>query len=246
MQYHHDRIVPNLTSSLSKQKQITTMFDSIARRYDLLNFILSFGLDKSWRIKLIRMALKRNPDLILDVATGSADLAIMAAEMCDHVNIIGVDISKNMLDVGRQKIDLALLQDRIGLMLTHGVLLPFDDNYFDVVMIGFGIRNFEFLDESLQELRRVLKPNGRLLILEFTKNNTPILKYFINFYIKFVAPVLAFMVSGKFEAYSYLQKSIQEFPAHDNFNRILSGTGFREVKHFPLKFKICAIYSATK
>ncbi len=246
MGYNHDKITPTHLHDDAKTDQIKTMFNDIAPTYDLLNKLLSFGLDRNWRQTLIHLLLKNKPKNVLDMATGTADLAILAAKKDLNINVIGLDISREMIEIGREKVLKEELNERIGLYVSDGKTIPFPDHSFDSIIIGFGIRNFENLDQSLAELRRVLKPNGQLLILEFTKNEAPLFKYFIYFYLKFIVPNIALLVSGKKSAYQYLFESIQHFPAHEHFNRILMGVGFRQVKNYNMSFQLCSIYVASK
>ena len=246
MAYNHDKITPSPIENAAKTDQIKTMFNNIAPTYDLLNKLLSFGLDHNWRQTLIRLLLKNKPKNVLDVATGTADLAILAAKKDLNINVIGIDISKEMIEIGRTKVLKEELAERVGLYVCDGKNIPFPDHFFDSIIIGFGIRNFENLDQSLAEIRRVLKPNGQLLILEFTKNESIFFKYIINFYLKFIVPNIAMIVSGNKPAYQYLFQSIQHFPAHQHFNRILMGVGFRQVKNYNMSFQLCSIYVASK
>lgn len=244
--YTHDKVLPNKNSSLSKTEQVSFMFDSISSKYDLLNAILSFNLDKKWRKKAIFKLLEDNPGLVLDVATGTADMAIEMAKKSPETNIIGIDISPKMIDIGKQKILSNKLSNKIHLKVANSLDLPFTNNYFDAVMVSFGIRNFENLDNGLSEILRVLKPSGKLIIVEFSSPTNAWIKPFVLFYISIIAPLIAFIFSQNFKAYYYLNKSIQHFPQGDNLKNILLKLGYKNINFQKLNFQICTIYEARK
>ena len=244
--YTHDNILPNKNSSLSKTEQVSFMFDSISTKYDLLNTILSFNLDKKWRKKAILKLLENKPELVLDVATGTADMAIEMAKKSPTSNIIGIDISPKMIDIGKQKILSNKLSQKIQLKVADSLNLPFSDDTFDAVMVSFGIRNFENLDQGLSEILRVLKPTGKLIILEFSTPTNAWFKPFVLFYISIIAPFIAFIFSKNYKAYYYLNKSIQYFPQGENLKNILEKLGYKNINFQKLNFQICTIYEAKK
>lgn len=228
-----------------KKEQIRRMFNSIAHRYDFLNHFLSLGIDRRWRRKLVRLAGKSNPQQILDVATGTADLAI---ELCrlNPAQITGVDISEKMLDVGQQKIEKLKLQETIYLKQSDAETLPFENETFDLVTVAFGVRNFENLTQGLKEINRVLQQGGQIAVLEFTMPRHFPVKQLYRFYFKFLLPKLGRWISRDPAAYTYLPESVEAFPHGAAFTRILEEAGFEEVKIHPVTFGIASIYIASK
>lgn len=222
------------------------MFNSIAHRYDFLNHFLSAGIDYSWRRKAIRLLEKNNPGTILDVATGTGDLAIEAAKRIKDVRITGIDIAEDMLEIGRKKIKEKKLADRIDLQPGDSENLQFPDASFDAVMVAFGVRNFENLEKGLAEMFRVLKPNGRVVILEFSKPGNFPVKQLYNFYFRYILPFLGRIISGDPKAYTYLPESVGAFPAGEEFLNLLRMVGFRDTKLRVLTFGIATIYNAYK
>ena len=208
------KITPYNTTD-SKKKQVEKMFDSIAKRYDLLNHSLSFGMDYYWRRKAIKY-LTNNPKTILDVATGTADFAISACRMKD-VKITGIDISEGMINVGKEKIKKKGLENRIDLQIADSENLPFSDNSFDAITAGFGVRNFENLEKGLSEMYRVLSPNGMVAILEPSKPKAFPLKHIYNIYFHKVLPFIGKLISKDNSAYTYLPNSVEAFPSGDKF-----------------------------
>lgn len=230
----------------SKREQVEHMFDAISPKYDLLNRLFSLGIDQGWRRKVIRM-LKREPvERLLDVATGTADLAIMAARKEAARQVIGVDISEGMLSHGREKVKTAGLEGRLLLLQADSQVLPFADGAFDAVTVAFGARNFEDLERGLREMLRVLRPGGRLFVLEFSRPRKAPMKQLFRFYFHRVMPAVGRMVSKDSAAYTYLPESVDAFPDGAEFVRILERCGGREAMARPLTGAIATIYSARK
>lgn len=222
------------------------MFDGIAGRYDVLNRVLSAGIDKSWRRKAIQMFKNDNIQTLLDVATGTADMAIMAAKSLGPEIITGIDLSEKMLEAGRKKIEKQQLATKIELVAGDGETIKFADNSFDGVMVAFGVRNFENLEEGLSEMLRVLKPGARLVVLEFSKPVIPGIKTLYNFYMGVLAPQMAKLFRQDKKAYKYLNDSARAFPDRKEFEKILQKTGYTGTTWKPLSLGICCIYSGRK
>ena len=244
--FEHDTVVPVQGSVLSKKEQVADMFDSIAFRYDFLNRFLSAGIDVKWRKTALKQLKEINPKKILDVATGTADVAIMATSVLNPEKIIGIDISDGMLELGRKKIEKAGLAGVIELQNGDSETINFLDNTFDAVTVAFGVRNFEHLEKGLSEILRVLKPGGKLAVLEFSKPKAPVVKQFYNVYMKVVAPALGKLFSKNRNAYKYLDESIKKFPEGKNFTQILDSLGYRNTYCKPQSAGICSIYCGEK
>ena len=244
--FEHDEIVPFAASELSKKNQVASMFDGIAHRYDFLNRFLSAGIDVRWRKKAIAYLKPLAPKNILDVATGTADVALMAQKILQPTQIIGIDISNGMLELGREKIAKASLQNTIKLYNGDSAAIEYPNNTFDAVTVAFGVRNFEHLLQGLSEILRVLKPGGKLVVLEFSKPKNIFVKGFYNFYMKIISPNVAKLFSKNKCAYEYLDKSIQKFPEGNDFVQILKTSGFNNIINKPLSLGICSIYCGTK
>jgi demethylmenaquinone methyltransferase/2-methoxy-6-polyprenyl-1,4-benzoquinol methylase len=242
----YKKVTPYDSAAESKKAQVTNMFDKVAPYYDFLNRLLSLRIDVLWRKKALRMLAENKPKEILDIATGTADLAIMGAKMWSPDKIIGLDISKEMLKVGQSKVDKKKLSSIISLETGDSENLRFDDNSFDTVMAAFGVRNFENLEKGLSEMNRVLQKDGTCMILEFSKPKVFPLKQLFNVYFKYILPVIGKLTSKDPKAYEYLYESVQVFPDYDNFASILKKTGFVDVSYKPLSFGICTIYLAKK
>lgn len=242
----YKKITPYDSDADSKKTQVTSMFDKLAPYYDFLNRLLSLRIDVLWRKKALRMLTKNNPKNILDIATGTADLAIMSTRIWSPEKIIGLDISKEMLRVGQKKVDKKNLTSIISLEQGDSENLRFKDGSFDTVMAAFGVRNFENLEKGLSEMNRVLQKNGTCMILEFSKPRVFPLKQIFNVYFKYILPVIGKLTSKDPKAYEYLYESVQVFPDYDNFASILKKTGFVDVSYKPLSFGICTIYLAKK
>jgi demethylmenaquinone methyltransferase/2-methoxy-6-polyprenyl-1,4-benzoquinol methylase len=228
-----------------KKQEVQSMFNRIAHRYDFLNHFLSAGIDRRWRKKAIRILSKQRPKTILDVATGTADLAIVSAQL-NPKNVTGVDIADDMLAIGRQKIDKMNLANIIRLENGDSENLRFQDGSFDAAMVAFGVRNFENLEKGLAEMRRVLQPGGMILVLEFSRPRKFPVKQLYGFYFRFILPSLGRIISGDAAAYTYLPDSVGVFPDGENFTAILEKVGFKNAQYKPLTFGIATIYTAIK
>lgn len=238
-------VKPYATEEGSKKEQVAKMFDNISARYDFLNHFLSLGIDKGWRRKVVRMLKKDNPEKILDIATGTADLAIALTKI-PGANVTGVDISAGMLKVGGEKIEKRGLTERIALQLGDSENLPFEDNSFDAITVAFGVRNFENLEQGLSEILRVIKPGGTVAILEFSQPTGFPFKQLYRFYFKFILPTIGKLVSKDQSAYTYLPESVDAFPYGTRFLDILNKLGYQDPVARPVTFGVATIYSATK
>jgi len=245
-EFAHDKVVPDQHSALSKKEQVADMFNSIALRYDFLNHFLSAGIDVYWRKIALKQVAGIKPQSLLDVATGTADLAIMAEKILKPTKIIGIDISDGMLEIGRQKIKKAGLENIIELSTGDSEAIKYPDNSFDAVTVSFGVRNFEHLEKGLSEIYRVLKPSGKLVILEFSKPKGFFIKFIYNFYMKIITPLVGKMISKNKTAYSYLDASIKKFPEGKNFIKVLDKTGYQHTQSKTLSLGICTIYCGIK
>ncbi|HJU45275.1 MAG TPA: bifunctional demethylmenaquinone methyltransferase/2-methoxy-6-polyprenyl-1,4-benzoquinol methylase UbiE [Chitinophagaceae bacterium] len=245
-QLPHDSIVPFKDSAKSKKQQVAEMFNQIAFRYDFLNRFLSGGVDIIWRKKAINQLKELKPQYILDVATGTGDVAIMTHKLLKPGKIIGIDISKGMLELGRQKIEKLGLSGAIELQEGDSETINFPDNSFDAVTVAFGVRNFEDLRKGLGEMLRVLKPGGKLVALEFSKPKYRLFNWLCNIYMNRVTPGIGKMVSKNCEAYQYLNHSVKAFPEGATFLTILNQTGYRETYLKTLSLGICTIYCGRK
>lgn len=224
---------------------VRSLFDSIARRYDMLNHLLSGGIDMYWRKKAIDALRGVPPGRILDVATGTADLAIAAAALAPR-EVVGVDIAEEMLSVGRRKIAARGLSPLVSLRMGEAESLPFAGSSFDAAIVAFGVRNFENLEAALGEMLRVLRPGGKLVVLEFSRpRRFPFRQIYLAYFLR-VIPVLGRVISGNGEAYSYLPSSVMAFPEGEEFLSILRGAGFRAARAERLTFGIATIYTAEK
>ncbi len=238
-------VKPYKESEGSKKEQVARMFDNISERYDFLNHMLSLSIDKGWRKKVVKMADQGNPKNILDVATGTADLAI-ALTKAHPDKITGIDISQGMLDVGEKKVANKGLSKIITLQQADSEDLPFEDNTFDVVTVAFGVRNFENLKKGLSEIRRVLKPGGKILVLEFSQPTGFPFKQVYKFYFKNILPGLGKLISRDQSAYTYLPESVNAFPHSSEFTAILEDVGFGKTSYKPVTFGVATIYEGTK
>ena len=222
------------------------MFDDIAHRYDFLNRFLSGGLDIIWRKKALGYLKTLQPKIMLDVATGTADVAIMASGLLKPTSITGIDISDGMLEIGRKKINRLGLQNTIELLNGDSETIKFEDNTFDAVTVAFGVRNFQNLEKGMSEILRVLKPGGKLVVLEFSKPKIPLVKSFYNLYMKKVTPNMGKLFSKNRSAYQYLDESIRKFPEGNDFIKILDNAGYINTLCKPLSLGICSIYCGEK
>lgn len=238
-------ITPYKSSTLGKKEQVAQMFDTISGNYDSLNRVISFGIDVKWRKKVVQLVSEKNPKTILDIATGTGDLAIMMANT-SAAEIIGLDISQGMLDVGIKKIASKNLNHRIEMLNADSEAMPFEDNSFDAITVAFGIRNFENLDKGLSEILRVLKPNGVFVILETSNPTQTPFKQGYVLYTKYLLPIIGKLFSKDKVAYGYLSESASVFPFGEALNNILKKNGFIEVLAKPQTFGVATIYTASK
>ncbi|MFL2625800.1 MAG: bifunctional demethylmenaquinone methyltransferase/2-methoxy-6-polyprenyl-1,4-benzoquinol methylase UbiE [Flavobacteriaceae bacterium] len=239
------KITPYKNSSMSKKKQVAQMFDTISNEYDGLNRVISFGIDLKWRNKVVEIVGLQKPDSILDIATGTGDLAINLTKT-NAKKIIGLDISEGMLNVGRKKIDKKQLNHTIDMVVGDSENLPFDNDSFDAITVAFGVRNFETLEKGLTEILRVLKPGGIFVVLETSvPTKFPFRQgYFVH--TKLFLPLIGKLFSKDKQAYGYLSASAEKFPYGTAFNNILEKTGFIQVKDLPQTFGVATIYTASK
>ena len=237
-------VVPYKEDPGAKKQQVARMFNSISGRYDFLNHFLSLGIDRAWRRKAISRLKASKPKRILDVATGTGDFAIEALKL-NPDQVIGVDISDGMLDVGRKKLKARNL-DRIELRNADSEKLPFEDNYFDAVIVAFGVRNFENLELGLGEMLRVVKPGGQVVILEFSKPSKFPMKQLYNVYFTTILPTIGRWISRDQAAYRYLPESVKAFPDGKDFLNVLSGLGYKNPQCDPLTFGISSLYQGSK
>jgi demethylmenaquinone methyltransferase/2-methoxy-6-polyprenyl-1,4-benzoquinol methylase len=240
----HDKITP-YNSQSAKKDQVEEMFDNIAPRYDFLNHLLSMGIDITWRKKAIRIIGKKNPKSILDVATGTGDFALEARTLHPD-RIEGLDISEEMLNVGRKKISAKKLDSLIEMVKADSEALPFKDKTFDAITVGFGVRNFAHLEVGLSEMLRVLNPGGQIVIIEISQPTSFPIKQLYNIYFKHVLPTVGKMVSKDARAYTYLPESVTHFAQGQEFADILTKVGYTEVSFTPLTFGAATMYVGTK
>ena len=245
-EYQHDQIVPFKNSPLTKKQQVADMFDHIAGRYDFLNHFLSGGADHFWRKKTIGELKARHPKSILDVATGTGDLSVMMAKRLQPEKITGIDISAAMLELGRQKVKKLGFSTLIDFREGDCEDLGFPDAQFDAVTVAFGVRNFQHLEKGLKEMLRVLRPGGKLVILEFSKPGRGPFLLLYKTYLRHIAPRIGKILSGNADAYQYLHDSVQAFPEGEHFKQILNKTGFNNVYSKKLSLGICTVYCGSK
>lgn len=237
---------PYKNSEKGKKGQIIDMFNNIAGKYDFLNHALSLNIDKIWRNKAIKVIKSINPKIILDVATGTGDFAILSAQILHPQQVVGIDISEKMLEVGFEKVRKLALQDVVTLQVGDSEAMSFCDNYFDAITVGFGVRNFEDLSLGLQEICRVLKSDGVAAILEFSMPEHFPIKQLYSFYFKHILPTIGKIFSKDYDAYYYLFKSVQEFPYGETFAAIAKQSGFNDVQIKKLTFGIASLYICKK
>jgi demethylmenaquinone methyltransferase/2-methoxy-6-polyprenyl-1,4-benzoquinol methylase len=238
-------VTPYRDKSKGKKEQVTQMFDNVSKEYDFLNRVLTFGLDINWRKKVVKIVSENKAKKILDIATGTGDLAINLSQIKD-VKIIGLDISKGMLSIAKEKVKKKKLSSKIDLILGDSEKLPFENNQFDAITVGYGVRNFEDLDKGLQEIYRVLKPNGVFVVLETSQPTKFPMKQLFQFYSKHVIPTVGGLFSKDKKAYNYLPESAANFPYGKAFNNILIKNGFSNAQDIPVTFGISTIYVAKK
>ena len=238
-------ITPYKDSELGKKEQVAQMFDTISGNYDGLNRVISFGIDIKWRKKVLQLVSDKNPKTVLDIATGTGDLAILMTKTSAE-RIVGLDISAGMLDVGRKKIESQKLSDKIDMILADSENMPFENDTFDAITVAFGVRNFETLEKGLAEILRVLKPNGIFVILETSVPEKTPYKQGYTFYSKNILPLIGKLFSKDDSAYQYLSESASVFPYGEVLNNILRKIGFIDVVSMPQTFGVATIYSASK
>ena len=238
-------VTPYKEQPTSKKEQVASMFNNISKRYDLLNHLLSLGIDIYWRKQAVKILKKSQPRKILDVATGTGDFAIEALA-CNPAKITGVDIAESMLEIGRKKILKQGLQEKIELLYGDSEKLPFQENNFDAVIVSYGVRNFENLEKGLNEMYRVLKPGGSVVIVEFSKPSGFPFKQLYNFYFHYILPFIGRLISKDKSAYKYLPESVNAFPDGNRFLEYLNKTGFKNTKWIAQTFGISSIYTGKK
>ncbi|MGN1173055.1 MAG: bifunctional demethylmenaquinone methyltransferase/2-methoxy-6-polyprenyl-1,4-benzoquinol methylase UbiE [Muribaculaceae bacterium] len=229
-----------------KTEQVRDMFDSIAPAYDFMNRAMTFGIDKLWRRKAVKMIANYAPKHILDIATGTADLAIRLAQSLKPSSVVGVDLSQQMLEIGRKKVAEAGLSDVITLSQADCMALPFDDDVFDCITVAYGVRNFEHLLQGYEEMHRVMKPGGVLCVIELSTPTSPLVKPFYKAYTKWIIPAAGRVVSKDVRAYSYLPESIAAVPQGEKMLGLMRQAGFSDCRLESLTFGTCTIYIAIK
>lgn len=239
------KIKPYKNSDLGKKEQVTKMFDTISGDYDGLNRVISFGIDIKWRKKVVKLVKATNPDTILDIATGTGDLAINLTES-NATKITGLDISSGMLEIGKEKVKNKGLDHKIEMILGDSENLPFANNTFDAITVAFGVRNFENLENGLKEILRVLKPNGIFVILETSVPTKTPYKQGYKLYTKYILPTIGKLFSKDRSAYKYLSDSASNFPFGEALNNILRKIGFINVEDFPQTLGVATIYKSSK
>ena len=230
---------------MAEKESVRTMFNEISGRYDFLNHFLSFGIDHWWRKQFVIVLAEKKPRLILDVATGTGDLAIAMVALSPE-KIIGIDIANQMLDIGRKKIVKKKLTDQVFFESGDAETIPFPDEFFDAVTVAYGVRNFENLEKGLSEMKRVLKPGGIMQILEFSHPGSMPFKQIYEFYSRFIIPFAGKVISKNTTAYSYLPESVATFPSGKDFLIIMEKSGMKNTSYIPLTFGISSIYSGEK
>ena len=244
-QFPHDEIKP-FASDKAKKQQVEEMFDSIAARYDLMNRLFSAGIDMKWRKKTIGLLRRIDPKTVLDMATGTADMAILACRLLNPDKITGLDLSAEMLALGRKKIENEGLENKIELLKGDAEAINFPDNSFEAVTVAFGVRNFEHLENGLKEMLRVMKPGGKLVVLEFSRPRIKFFRSLYNLYMGIVALEVARWFSRNKKAYQYLNQSAKLFPERQDFINILKRVGYSDTYYKPLSAGICCIYCGRK
>lgn len=227
---------------MPQKEKIQEMFDVIATDYDRLNHIMSLGIDKTWRSRAIKQIAGAK---VLDIACGTGDFSIAIAKKTD-ASVTGLDLSEGMLKVMDEKVRKEGLQDRISTLQGDCENLPFEDCSFDCVTIGFGIRNFEHRETALREILRVLRPDGKLIILELSIPQNPVIRWFYKLYFSGITPTIGGWISGQKSAYRYLPASVIAFPPKDQWMKTMSDCGFSEVKHKAFTLGICRLYTGRK
>lgn len=242
----NENITPYQSQEATKKEQVATMFNNISGTYDFLNHFLSLGIDILWRKKAIKELKPIKPRVMLDVATGTGDFAFEAINILKPEKIIGVDISEGMLDVARKKIAERNLQHIFSVQMGDSEGLHFPDNHFDAITVAFGVRNYQNLEKGLADMYRVLKPEGKIVILEFSKPRAFPIKQGYNFYSQQVLPFFGKVFSKDSRAYTYLPESVAAFPDGEDFIKLMDKVGFKKSKDIRLTFGISAIYTGVK
>ncbi len=240
-----ENITPYETSS-AKHEQVRSMFNTIAPKYDLMNRLMTFGIDKRWRSITVKTLKKAGVQNVLDIATGTGDLAIKLAKEIDGSHITGIDLSEGMIRVGKTKVEQAGLSSRITLATADALQMPFADNSFDAITVAYGVRNFEHLDKGYAEMLRVLRPGGMLCVLELTPPSSPIVKPFYAAYTRGIIPVVGRLLSNDKRAYTYLPESIAAVPARQDMLNLMSKAGFSDTTYRSFTFGVCTLYTALK
>jgi demethylmenaquinone methyltransferase/2-methoxy-6-polyprenyl-1,4-benzoquinol methylase len=238
-------VKPYGAADKSKKEEVATMFNNISRRYDFLNHFLSLGIDRIWRKKAVNMLRELKPQRILDLASGTGDFAIASLKL-QPKEIIGMDISEGMLAVGKEKMKKKGVETIISMRLGDSENLPFEDNYFDAITVGFGVRNYENLSKGLTEMLRVVRPGGKIIILEFSKPKKFPVKHYFAFHSKYIIPFFGKYISKDDKAYAYLPESVQAFPEGMDFMKILQSIGYKNVSEKLVSGGIATIYSGDK
>jgi len=242
---NHNTVTPYNKTDASKKEEVKVMFDNIAHRYDFLNRLLSLGIDIIWRKKAVNFIGKSAPKVILDLATGTGDFALELLRL-NPSKIVGLDLSNEMMEFGRKKASQHNASDIISFIQGDSENMPFENNFFDVITVGFGVRNFENLNKGLSEMYRVLKTGGAVAILEPGKPSVFPMKQLFSVYFKYILPTIGRFFSKDPRAYSYLQESVNAFPEGQDFVNILQSSGFKNATYHPLSFGICAFYTCEK
>lgn len=239
-----EKINPYTGDSRHKSEQVREMFDAIAPAYDFMNRAMTFGIDRLWRRRAVRLMRDIPHGDVLDIATGTGDLAILMAERLDGSHVTGVDLSEGMIEIGRRKVAERGLDGRISLTTGDCLALPFPDNSFDCITCAYGVRNFENLAAGYKEMERVLRPGGLLVVLELSTPPSPVVKPFYTLYTRFLIPTVGRMVSKDTRAYSYLPESIAAVPQREEMCRVMRDAGLTDCRYIPLTFGTCTIYTA--
>jgi demethylmenaquinone methyltransferase/2-methoxy-6-polyprenyl-1,4-benzoquinol methylase len=242
------QVKPYQSADKDKKQEVELMFDKISGKYDLLNKVLSLGIDRNWRKKALSLLRPLKPQHLLDVATGTGDMVFAAEKLLHPAFITGVDLSAGMLEVAKKRQETKALSSSTSIRFLNGDAenLPFDSNIFDATTVAFGVRNFGDLQKGLQEIHRILKPGAPLVVLEFTKPRIFPFRQLFNIYFRHILPLIGAWTSGDGKAYRYLYESVQAFPDYDAFNQELLKAGFERSSYTPLSLGICAIYIAYK
>ena len=241
-----ENVTPYKNQQAGKKQQVADMFNNISKTYDFLNHFMSLGIDIVWRKKAIKELVALKPQYILDVATGTGDFAFEALETLKPVKITGVDISEGMLEIARQKIQKRAKEQSFEVKLGDSEGLQFEKNSFDAVTVAFGVRNFENLEQGIADMLRVLRPGGKVVILEFSKPRVFPVKQLYNFYFHYITPTIGKLFSKDSSAYSYLPESVEAFPDGNRFTELMQKVGYKHTKCRSLTFGICSIYTGIK